>query len=74
MVDAQESPDATKAVTFNVEFERQLFGLLVVAQRTRLWRVLATAQLALIALIFGVGESSFDLASGVLAMGTMNHA
>ncbi len=65
MVDAQESPDATKAVAFKIEFESHLFGLLVVAERTRLWRVLATAQLALIALVLGVRKASFDLTLSV---------
>jgi hypothetical protein len=72
MVDREQPPDSAKAVAFEVEFESQLFGLVVVAERKRLWRVLAAALLTLKTLAALVSKTSFDLARSVLAMRTSN--
>jgi hypothetical protein len=53
VVDRKQPPDATKAVTFEVELERLLTSLIVIAEWERLWRVLATAGLTLKALAAG---------------------
>jgi hypothetical protein len=50
MVDREEASDATKAVAFEVELERLLASLVVVAEWVRGGRVLATARLTLKAL------------------------
>ncbi len=73
MVDREQTPDAAKAITFEVEFESQFFNLVVVTKRLRLRRIAATAQLALEALAAGACKASFDLSSSVLAMGTNSH-
>lgn len=73
MIDGQESPDSAKAVTFEIEFECHLFGLLIIAERMRLRRVLTATILTLIALAAGAIESAFDLTFGRLAMWASVH-
>src|ERR1700759_4022317 len=73
MVDREQPTDATKAVAFEVEFERRLLCFLVIAERSRRGRVLATTLLALETLITSARKTGFDLARSVLAMGTSNH-
>jgi len=56
VVDREEAPDAAQAVAFEVELERGLSALPVVAVRVRARRVPAAARLALYALAAGAGS------------------
>ena len=73
MIDFEQPPDAPKAIAFEVQLQRHRFRLRVVAERTGRRRVLATAQLTLVALVSSAGEAGFDLPHAILAMGTRNH-
>ena len=53
VINREEATDTTQAVAFKVEFDGLLASLVVIAERTRLWRVLATACLTLQALTAG---------------------
>ncbi len=73
MIDREQASDAAKAIALKIEFERHLFGLLIVAERTRCRGVLATTQLALEALASGAVKACFDLLLGSLAIRTGKH-
>ena len=73
MVDREQPPDAAEAVAFEVEPERGLPGLVVVAERVRLGSVLAAARLALKALRAGAVEAGLNLPLGAAAVGTLVH-
>lgn len=73
MVDREQPPDAAEAVAFEVELERGLPRLLVVAERVRVGRVLAAARLALKALRAGAVEAGLNLPLSAVAMGTLMH-
>ena len=73
MIYGKQSSDAPEAVAFEVEFERLLTNLVVVAERKWLRRVGAATSLALAALRAGAVESRFHLMFCVLAIGTSKH-
>lgn len=74
MIDREQAPDATKAIAFQIEFERHLFGLVVVAQRMWLRGILAAARLALKTLASRAVEAAFNLSVGGLAMRASLHS
>jgi hypothetical protein len=73
VVDREQPPDPAEAVAFEVELERGLSGLLVVAERVGFGRVLAAARLALKALRAGAVEAGFNLPLNTAAMRTLMH-
>ena len=73
MVDREEASDAAEAVAFEVELERRLPRLVVVAERVGPGRVLAAARLALKALTAGAVEAGFNLPLRALTVGTLMH-
>jgi IMP dehydrogenase/GMP reductase len=73
VVDREAAADPAEAVAFEVELERGLSSLLVVAERVRLGRVLAAARPALKALRPRAVEAGFNLPLGTAAMRTLMH-
>lgn len=73
MIDRKQPPAAPKAVTFHVEFERHLFGLVVIAERMWRGRVRAATELTLQALATRAVEAAFNLSFGCLAMWASLH-
>ena len=73
MINREQATDAAKAVAFEVELESHRFGLVVVAGRMRLRRVLAEAKLTLIALAARAIEPAFHLSLAGLAVWASLH-
>ena len=73
VINPEEAADAAEAVASEVELERGLPRLLVVAERVRARRVLASARLALEALAAGAVEAGFNLPLGAAAMRALVH-
>ena len=71
MVAPEGSPDPSEAVTFEIKLERSFSRFIVIAERVRAWRVLATAGLALEALAARSVEARFNLPLGAAATRTL---
>ena len=68
MINSKQAANAPEAVTFQVQLERHLFGLVAITKRKWFWRVGAAAHLTLVTLSSGAVEASLNLSFGVLAI------